>query len=79
MRDVYNRGECKDDFHAFRQKLLDEIADRKQDMESAKGLTHIGALNEEQNGEPGSQEEEYGVVDVCVESTQCWVSGMAPL
>ena len=59
MRDVCNRGECKDDVHAFRKIHLDEIADRKQDMEGAKSLKNMGALNEEHNGEPRSQEEEY--------------------
>ena len=52
MRDVYNRGECTNDFHKFRQRLLDEIADRRQDMEGVKGLKNIGAFNGEDNGEP---------------------------
>ena len=79
MRDVYNRGECMNDFHKFRQRLLDEIADRRQDMEGVKGLKNIGALSEENSGESKGQEEEYGEVDVWVESMQCWVNGMAPL
>ena len=82
MRDIYNKGDCKNDFHAFRQKLLDEIADRKQDAEGTKGLKGImgvatddGAEQEPSNG----RSDEYGEVDVWVESMQCWMSGMAPL
>ena len=65
MRKICERrtaGDCKDDDYAFRKRLHDEIADRKQDAGANKGLNNFGALNVEDNKEPASQEEEYGEV-----------------
>ena len=84
MREVYNKGKCANNYHAFLQKLYDEIADRKQDAEGNKGLKGIMAVNPDNGAEiePGGdngRSDEYGNVDVWVESMQCWVCGMAPL
>ena len=84
MRETYNKGDCKDNYHAFLQKLYDEIADRKQDAEGNKGLKGVMAINFDNGAEtePGSdngRNDEYGEVEVWVDSMQCWVSGMAPL
>ena len=82
MRAIYNKKECEDNFHAFRQRLYDEIADRKQDAEGTKGIKGImGVANDdgaEQDPE-NTRSDEFGEVDVWVESMQCWVNGMAPL
>ena len=81
MREIYNKSE--EDYHAFHQRLMDEIADRKQDAENLKPGKNLSALNtgEDQCGAGCgcSEEEEMGEVDVWVESMQCWVSGLAPI
>ena len=79
MRDAYNNH--TGDYHSFHQKLLDEIADRKLDAETSRGAKNVSEVTTPNCGEGcgHNHDEEYGEVEVWVESMQCWVNGVANL
>ena len=55
LRDVCNKGACTDNYHAYLQKLKDEIADRKQDMEDSTGLKSMARSTRRPTTSPGAK------------------------